>query len=82
MPRSSIVDPEPPRPGASRLRWCLLLDGEAVVTVDGAERRAPVGTTIHLPGDVEHGVRTTGGPVRLLFVFPAAAFDDIVYRLR
>jgi quercetin dioxygenase-like cupin family protein len=58
----------------------VVLDGEAVVTVEGTDRRVGPGMLVHLPGDVEHGVRAVDGPVRLLFVFPTTPFDDVVYR--
>lgn len=55
-------------------------EGEAVVDVGGEEVSVGPGAVVHLPGDVEHGVRAAGtGPVRMLFVFPTAAFDDVVY---
>ena len=58
----------------------VVLEGEAVVSVDGTDREVGPGTLVRLPGDVEHGIRTAGGPVRFLFVFPGASFDDVVYR--
>jgi quercetin dioxygenase-like cupin family protein len=58
----------------------VVLEGEAVVTVDGTDRQVGPGTLVRLPGDVEHGIRTAGGPVRFLFVFPGASFDEVVYR--
>jgi quercetin dioxygenase-like cupin family protein len=58
----------------------VVLEGEAVVTLDGTERAVGPGTLVRLPGDVEHGIRSAGGPVRFLFVFPGTSFDDVVYR--
>ncbi|GAA4893103.1 cupin domain-containing protein [Actinomycetospora straminea] len=56
-------------------------EGEAIVDVGGEEVSVGPGAVVHLPGDVEHGVRAAGtGPVRILFVFPTSAFGDVVYR--
>jgi len=57
-----------------------VLEGEAVVVLDGDEIRVGAGSLVRLPGDAEHGIRAVGGPVRVLFVFPAEPFDDVVYR--
>jgi quercetin dioxygenase-like cupin family protein len=57
-----------------------VLEGKAVVALDGQEVTVGAGALVRIPGDVEHGVRAVGGPVRVLFVFPTSAFDDVVYR--
>lgn len=59
-----------------------VLSGRAVVTLDGEEVTVEAGALVRIPGDVEHGVRADGGPVRVLFVFPTAGFADVVYRFR
>jgi quercetin dioxygenase-like cupin family protein len=57
-----------------------VLEGKAVVAMDGEEVTVGAGALVRIPGDVEHGVRAVDGPVRVLFVFPTSAFDDVVYR--
>ena len=57
-----------------------VLDGQAVVTLDGTAETVGPGTLVRLPADVEHTVRTLDGPARVLFVFPTSAFGDVVYR--
>jgi quercetin dioxygenase-like cupin family protein len=57
-----------------------VLEGDAVVAVDDDEVRVGAGSLVRLPGDAEHGVRAVDGPVRVLFVFPTAAFDHVCYR--
>ncbi|PVZ08249.1 cupin domain-containing protein [Actinomycetospora cinnamomea] len=55
-------------------------EGEAVVDVGGEAVSVGPGAVVHLPGDVEHGIRAAGnGSVRVFFVFPTAAFNDVVY---
>jgi mannose-6-phosphate isomerase-like protein (cupin superfamily) len=59
----------------------FLLEGEAVLTLDGVERRIAKGACVFIPGDVQHGIRNDGGvPVRFLYVFPTDSFADVVYR--
>ena len=61
----------------------LVHSGEAAVLLDGAEFHVGPGAVVHIPGDAEHAVRAAGtGPVRIMFVFPTTAFDDVVYRFR
>jgi hypothetical protein len=57
-----------------------VLEGRAVVALDGEEVTVGAGALVRIPGDVEHGFRALDGPVRVLFVFPTSAFDDVVYR--
>jgi quercetin dioxygenase-like cupin family protein len=57
-----------------------VLEGDAVVAVDDEEVRVGAGSLVRLPGDVEHGIRAVDGSVRVLFVFPTAAFDHVDYR--
>ncbi|KQT50857.1 cupin [Aureimonas sp. Leaf454] len=59
----------------------FLLEGEAVVSVNGAESRVSTGACVFIPGNAEHGIRNEGGaPVRFLYVFPTDSFAEIVYR--
>jgi quercetin dioxygenase-like cupin family protein len=57
-----------------------VLEGRAVVALDGEEVTVGAGSFVRLPADIEHGVRAEDGPARVLFVFPTTGFDDVVYR--
>ena len=58
-----------------------VLDGEGVVTLDGVEHAVRTGTSVFIPGDVEHGIRnTTGSALRLFYVFAVDSFATIEYR--
>ena len=59
----------------------VILDGEAVVTIDGVERAAGPDTAVFIPGDAEHGIRNPGpARVRFLYAFGVDSFADVVYR--
>ena len=58
-----------------------VLAGEGVVTLDGVEHAVRTGTSVFIPGDVEHGIRnTTGSALRLFYVFAVDSFATIEYR--
>jgi quercetin dioxygenase-like cupin family protein len=57
-----------------------VVEGEAVVEVEGEEQTVREGALVRLPGDVEHAIRAVGGPARVLFVFPTDTFDHVAYR--
>ena len=58
-----------------------VLDGEGLVALDGVEHAVRTGTSVFIPGDVEHGIRNTGGSVlRLFYVFAVDSFTTIEYR--
>jgi quercetin dioxygenase-like cupin family protein len=57
-----------------------VLEGKAVVALDGEEVTIGAGAFVRLPADIEHGIRAVDGPARVLFVFPTTGFDDVVYR--
>lgn len=57
-----------------------ILAGEGTVFVSGSEHLVRPGTTVFIPGGVEHGALNTGtGLLRLLYVFPSDSFSDIEY---
>jgi quercetin dioxygenase-like cupin family protein len=58
----------------------FVLEGRAVVALDGEEVTVEAGALVRLPADVEHGIHAVDGPARVLFVFPTTAFDGVVYR--
>ena len=59
----------------------FVLDGEALVTVDGVERKVSADAAVFIPGDALHGVRNPfDRPFKLFYVFPANRFDEIEYK--
>jgi quercetin dioxygenase-like cupin family protein len=57
-----------------------VLSGEGIVTISGVEHPVRSGTAVFIPGNALHGAINTGsGLLRLLYVFPAASFDEIRY---
>jgi quercetin dioxygenase-like cupin family protein len=57
------------------------LEGEALVTIDGLERRVAAGAAVFIPGDALHGVRNPfDRAFKIFYVFPANRFDEIEYR--
>lgn len=54
--------------------------GSGEVVVDGVCRPVSAGDAVMIPGGVEHMAVNTGAvPLRLLYVFAADSFADIVY---
>ncbi len=77
----------PPGPGARRLHRhpqveaYYVVAGEGLVVVDGEEHPVRPGSAVFIPGDVEHGAINTGETtLRLLYVFPVDAFEEVEYR--
>ncbi len=57
-----------------------VLAGRGVIEIDGVEQPLAPGTTAFIPGGAWHGARAVGPePLRLLYVFAADSFADIVY---
>lgn len=57
-----------------------VLEGIGVVEIDGSAHRVEKGSAVFLPGDSLHRLRNTGSvPLRLVYVFPVDAFEDVVY---
>lgn len=57
-----------------------ILAGEGIVTISGVEYPVRPGTAVFIPGNVLHGAINTGTELlRLLYVFPAASFDEVRY---
>jgi mannose-6-phosphate isomerase-like protein (cupin superfamily) len=58
-----------------------LLEGEGILTIDGAEHAVSAGTAVYIPGDSEHGIRNTGtGRLRFFYAFGVGSFDQVEYR--
>jgi mannose-6-phosphate isomerase-like protein (cupin superfamily) len=57
-----------------------ILSGRGVLHIDGAEHPLEPGTTAFIPGGLWHAARGVGPePLRLLYVFAADSFSEIVY---
>jgi len=57
-----------------------VLSGKGVLNVDGLEHPLSAGSTAFIPGNAWHAARAVGSePLRLLYVFPADSFADVVY---
>jgi quercetin dioxygenase-like cupin family protein len=58
-----------------------VLEGSALVTVDGVERKVSAGAAVFIPGDAPHGVRNPFDlTFKVFYVFPADRFDQIEYK--
>lgn len=59
----------------------LILEGEGLMYVDGAEQRVEKGGVVFIPGNAEHGIRNVGEEDLVWFYcFAADRFEDVVYR--
>lgn len=59
----------------------FIISGDGAVVVNGESTAVAAGDAVFIPGDAEHVAVNTGDvPLRLLYVFAADSFDDIVYR--
>jgi mannose-6-phosphate isomerase-like protein (cupin superfamily) len=57
-----------------------VLCGEGVVRVADRDHPLRAGTTVFIPGNVEHGAIATGKEtLRILYAFPADSFGDVEY---
>lgn len=55
--------------------------GQGIVTIDGKDSRVAKGSAVFIPGNAEHGIVNDGEEeLEWFYVFPTAAFGDIVYR--
>jgi quercetin dioxygenase-like cupin family protein len=58
----------------------FILDGAAVVTIDGSARTVGPGVAVFIPGNAVHAVEATGGSgLRLVYVLAADSFQDVDY---
>lgn len=58
-----------------------IISGSGIVTIEGKEHMVVEGSVVFIPGDAEHGVRSTGEQdLRWLYVFSAGGFGEVVYR--
>ena len=58
-----------------------MLDGEAIVTIEGRDHPIAPGACVFIPGNAEHGIRNESArPAKWLYAFPTNAFSDVEYR--
>jgi quercetin dioxygenase-like cupin family protein len=58
----------------------LVLDGLAVVAIDGTARTVRPGVAVFVPGNALHSVKATGdADLRFAYVFAADSFEDVEY---
>jgi mannose-6-phosphate isomerase-like protein (cupin superfamily) len=57
-----------------------VIEGEGTMVLDGVEHPVTAGSSVFVPGDVEHGIHNTGGSLlRFHYVFPVDAFHAVEY---
>ncbi len=57
-----------------------ILSGRGILTIEGEEQPLSAGTCAFIPAGAWHAARGVGAePLRLLYVFAADSFDQIVY---
>ncbi len=57
-----------------------ILSGHGILTVEGEDRPLSPGTCAFIPGGAWHAARGVGAePLRLLYVFAADSFDQVIY---
>lgn len=57
-----------------------VLSGEGVLRINGVDRPLSAGSAAFIPGGAPHAAWTIGHePLRLVYVFAADAFEDVVY---
>ncbi|WP_158817967.1 cupin domain-containing protein [Methylocapsa sp. S129] len=58
----------------------FVLEGAAIVTIEGVERTVSPGAAVFIPGAARHSVRNAFDKTfRFFYVFPADRFDQIQY---
>ena len=58
----------------------LVLEGSGLVRVGGEEIAVKAGSAVFIPGDARHSCENTGtADLRVAYVFPADAFEDVEY---
>ena len=59
----------------------FIVEGEGIVTIDGEEKKVSKGDLVYIPGNAEHGVRSTGEEedLKWLYCFAADSFEEIEY---
>jgi mannose-6-phosphate isomerase-like protein (cupin superfamily) len=57
-----------------------VLSGEGVVTLGGIDYRVRPGSSVFIPGSIEHGIRNTGTvTLRFFYALAADTFTDVEY---
>jgi quercetin dioxygenase-like cupin family protein len=58
----------------------FVLEGVAIVTIDGVARTVSPGAAVFIPGGARHAIRNSFDQTfKILYVFPADRFDQIHY---
>ncbi|KAE9366668.1 RmlC-like cupin [Stipitochalara longipes BDJ] len=58
-----------------------IISGEGIISIDEEKHEVQAGCSIFIPGNAEHGIVNEGEEeLRWFYVFPTAAFSDVVYR--
>ena len=58
----------------------LVLDGVAVLTIDGTARTVGPGVAVFIPGNALHSVKATGdSELRFAYVLAADSFEEVEY---
>jgi mannose-6-phosphate isomerase-like protein (cupin superfamily) len=58
----------------------LMLDGSAVVMVDGVQQEVTAGAAVFIPGDAVHSIAcAAGGEIRFAYAFAADSMDEVEY---
>ncbi len=78
------LQPMEERPGRphrhSQPEVYYILSGEGIVSVDGHASAVSAGSAVFVPGNAAHFAANTGAELmRLLYVFAADSFDEVVY---
>ncbi len=57
-----------------------VLEGQGVVRLDGWDHELGVGSSVFIPGDLEHGIRNAGtASLRFFYTFAVDSFDEVEY---
>jgi mannose-6-phosphate isomerase-like protein (cupin superfamily) len=57
-----------------------ILEGRAIITIDGVRYDVEKGSAVFIPGDMEHSVENLDREdLKWLYAFPTADFRDVVY---
>lgn len=58
-----------------------VLDGQGLVFLDGVEHPVRAGSSVFVPGEVEHGLRNVAdAPLRFFYAFAVNSFAEVDYR--
>ncbi|KAF7590992.1 hypothetical protein BBP40_002186 [Aspergillus hancockii] len=65
----------------TQAEFYYVLQGRAVVTIDGVHYNVEKGSAVFIPGDMEHSVTNNEeDEFKWLYVFPETNFSDVIYQ--